>query len=180
MKTIYFTFTLFLVFGFSYGQETEKQLDNYTIKRLLICNEKDELIVVKYGDTWNVPALRYNQSESINQSLNNLAKDMGIEITKPEIGGIFSFTYSFNEQAALRMFYVANYKTGNLKPKSGWDSIKWISKEDFLKMKGQDLYSLMASKIEEDSSTLWGAAFFLFKEDEEIKYTITEEFYSIR
>lgn len=163
-----------------YGQNNKKPLDNYVIKRLIICNDKDEVVVVKYGGTWNIPALRFNQSESYNQALSDLTKSMGIETSKPKIAGIFSFTYDFNDQAALRMFYVANYKSGNLKTKPDWDAIKWISKKDFLRLKNQDVYSLMASKIVEDVSTLWGGAFFLYKEADTVKFNITEEFYPLR
>ena len=180
MRTLYLALILVFVFDFSFGQDTEKPLDNYTIKRLLVCNDNDELLVVKYNGRWNVPALRYNQRESINQALYNLAKDMGIVITAPKVGGIFSFTYGFNDRAALRMFYVTTYKSGTIKTKLKWDAIKWIHKDDFMRMKDEDVYSLMAAKVVEDTSTLWGGAFFLFRENEKLKYSITEDFYPIR
>lgn len=180
MKNKFFVLIVALFSINTYAQENKKPLDNYVIKRLIVCNDNDELIVVKYGGTWNIPALRFNQSESYNQALSNLAKEMGVEISKPKIAGIFSFTYDFNSQSALRMFYVTNYKSGKLKTKSGWNDIKWINKKEFLKLKNQDVYSLMASKIVENVSIVWGGAFSLYKENNKVKFDITEEFYPIR
>lgn len=180
MKNTFFILIAICLSINTYAQNNDKPLDNYIIKRLIICNDNDELIVVKYGGTWNIPALRFNKSESYNQALANLTKEMGIKTSKPKIAGIFSFTYAFNSQAALRMFYVANYTSGKLKTKSGWDGIKWISKKDFLKLKNQDVYSLMASKVVEDVSTIWGGAFFLYKKEGKVKFNITEEFYPLR
>ena len=172
---------LITLFTHSYaiGQHDENQKDNYTIKRLIVSNDKNELIVVKYGGKWHVPALRYNQSESYQDALYNLAKAMGIEITQPKIAGIFSFTYGYLNQAALRMFYVTNYQSGSLQTKAGWDDIKWVSKSEFLKLKDQNVYDYMASKIIEDGSAVWGGAFHLYKESEEVKYNITEPFYKL-
>ncbi|MEM8847058.1 MAG: hypothetical protein AAFY00_06185 [Bacteroidota bacterium] len=180
MRNSILAFILSISIGTVLAQETEKPSDNYTIKRLLICNDQGDIAMVKYNGTWNVPPLRFNKSETYNGSLMLLAKDMGLEISEPKLAGVFSFKYGFKSTAALRMFYMAKYKSGTLKVKEGWDAIKWMSKESFLKLKSQDVYSLMATKIIEDVSTLWGGAFFLYKEKEEIKFKIIEDFYSLR
>ncbi|UII77472.1 hypothetical protein LV716_06800 [Flagellimonas sp. HMM57] len=180
MRNRILVFVLCLSIGSVSAQEIEKPVDNYTIKRLLICNDKDEIAMVKYNGTWNVPPLRFNKSETYNESLLHLAKDIGLEISKPKLAGVFSFKYGFKSTAALRMFYMAKYKSGTLKVKEGWEAIKWMPEEEFLQLKSQDVYSLMATKIIEDVSTLWGGAFFLYKENEEIKFKITEDFYSLR
>lgn len=166
--------------GAIHAQESEKQIDNYVIKRLIICNTNDEILVVKYNDTWNIPALRFNTTETYNEALIKLANDMGVVIETPKIAGIFSFTYDYMSQAALRMFYVTSYKSGKPIVKKGWDDVKWVSKTAYQKLKNQDVYSLMASKIIEDVSIVWGGAFFLYKEDEKVKYKITQEFYNLR
>ena len=144
------------------------------------CYDQGEIAIVIYNGIWNVPPLRYNLPDTYNESLMHLTKEMGIEISEPKLAGVFSFTYDFNPKAALRMFYIAKYKSGTLKVKERWEAIKWMPEEEFLKLKSQDVYSLMATKIIEDVSTLWGGAFFLYKENEEVKYKITEDFYSLR
>ncbi|TPN87986.1 NUDIX hydrolase [Aquimarina algicola] len=162
------------------AQEAEKPLDNYTIKRLIVYNDKDQIAMVNYREVWDIPPLRYNTSETYNESLVSLAKAMGIEISKPKLAGIFSFKYGYTNRAALRMFYTARLKKGTLKPKDGWNKVRWMPKNEVLALKDQDVYSYIGTKVIEDTTTLWGGAFYLYKEKDQVKYKITEEFYPLR
>ncbi|TRX62592.1 NUDIX hydrolase [Fulvivirga sp. M361] len=176
LKVLFITCLTTVVFA----QEKKNPADNYIIKRLIICNDNKEILMAKYGGKWSVPPLRFNKSETYNESLDALASNMGVRISSPKLAGVFSFKYSYTTPAALRMFYLAKYTGGKIRPLEGWEEVKWMSETEVIALKNESVYSLMASKIIEDTSTLWGGAFYLYKEEDTVLYKILEDFYPLR
>ncbi len=160
--------------------------DNYTIKRLIIFNVKNEVLLEKNKNGWMTPALRHNQRLSINDALYSLASQFGLKISKPKLSGIFSFVQTYKKKSSIRMHFTAKYLKGKVKIPKGKLEAKWFKKDKAIEMMSlpdtKAIFAMrdMTKQILEKPTTLWGGTFILKRENSNVTYEISEEFYALR
>lgn len=181
MKKTISIFLLCLTGIFSYGQAQETQPTNQTIIRLTVVKDNDKILMrnTKYG--WMTPAVYFKEKQNIREVLDSMSGLYGIKISDPNLKGLFTYKYEFKTTADMRQLYVANYKSGSLKPSAEGEEVYWIPINEALDKLESTVPSLkqITKQIIEYPNTLWGGSFILYREHEKMKSRIEEDFYPL-
>ena len=165
-------------------QEIVKKPDNYTIQRLLIFNDKKEILLEKGINGWMTPALRSNENQSLKEGLYGLAKSIGISIKIERLAGVF--TYQFNglpdhKEVSYRTHYTAKYLHGQLiQPKDPNREYRWFPVETAVDNISNEALKAETNQIIKFPKTVWGGSFlYSYKDGEPEGIKMTEDFYSL-
>ncbi len=162
----------------SFGQ-VEKEVSIFN--RLLILNSKNELLVVKIenADLWVTPGYYKNNNQTIKKSLDSLSATYGIKIESPELKGVFLLKRDLNGEisTSIRNIYTAKTKNSEFKKPKGIEEIKWLPVDKALKQITFPHINVMIEKIMNDPNKIWGGSLSQFKENENWKTKILQEFY---
>ncbi len=168
----------------SFAQDNSKNTDNYTIQRLIIKNNKDEILIYKGKIDWMTPALRHNKNKSIKEGLRDLAGEYGLEITSPILAGLFTYKFDFKNLVSFRSFYTAKVIGSDAitSVPSPIKKTKWVSREKILsEIGGLQSRKKMLKQILENPETLWGGSFYLYDDKKGVRHSrVLEEFYPLR
>lgn len=168
----------------SYAQETGN--DSYTIQRLLIYNQKSELLLEKNDFGWMTPALRHNSKTTIKDGLINLAAEYGLSVTSPKIAGIFMFISDYKSISQFRQHYRCDYIDGQLTVPEGKQNAQFFSINKAIEMmsladtKAPLVIRDMTKQLVYYPEIIWGGTFNLSKKDGIITYKTLENFYPLR
>jgi len=163
------------------NEEKDKTLEiNSPVVRLIIINDKNEILMRKTKFGWMTPAYRFYSKQNIHQVLDSMAANYGITIKNPKLAGLFTYKYTFKEKADTRQLYVAKYKSGTIRfPKD--EEVLWLPKEEAIKKLDSTVssLSLITNQILKYPNTLWGGSFILSKVDGKLQSKVEENFYSL-
>lgn len=165
------------------AQETGN--DTYTIQRLIIENDKEEILLEKHKNGWMTPALRQNKAVSIQQGLQDLANEFGLEISNLTLVGKFMFIPKYKKKASVREHYIANKIAGKLKIPTEKLDVQWFSKEKAIEMMSLPDAKLigavkdMMQQVLDNPTNVSGGTFLLWKENGKTQYKLIEEFYAV-
>lgn len=178
-----FLLSLTILFGLkSFAQETGN--DSYRIQRLLIYNQKGEVLLEKNDFGWMTPALRHNSKTTID-GLMNLASEYGVKVSSPKITGIFMFMSDYKSISQFRQHYSCNFIDGGLKVPENKKDVQWFSISKAIEM--MSLPETKAPLVIRDMTKhllyypeiIWGGTFLLSKKDGKISYKTVENFYPL-
>lgn len=182
MKTYIIFMLVFLSFK-SFAQETKN--DSYTIQRLIIYNQKGEILLEKHKNGWMTPALRHNSKETTKEGLRKLASQFGLEVSEPSLAGMFMFISQYKPQSSFRQHYVCNKTGGTLKLPKGKLNTQWFPSNKVIEIMSLRSSKLifavrdMTKQIINYPKVIWGGTFILWKEKGITKYRMSERFYKI-
>ena len=174
-----------ILFGLeSFAQETGN--DSYTIQRLLIYNQKGEILLEKNDFGWMTPALRHNSQTTIKEGLMNLASEYGVKINSPKIAGIFMFMSDYKPISQFRQHFSCKIVDGKLKVPENKKDAQWFSISRAIEM--MSLQETKAPLVIRDMTKqllyypeiIWGGTFLLSKKEGKITYKTTEGFYPLK
>lgn len=184
MNKLFFLMSVLLIGIKSYGQETGN--DSYTIQRLIIFNEQGQILLQRHENGWMTPALRHNTTSTTNQSLSDLAADLGIEISTPQLRGIFMYFNSDNKKPSFRQHYSCKLIGGEAKVTNGMLEVDWFSQSDAIERmldpeaKIVTAVGEMTKHILTYPEIVWGGSYLLIKEEgKKTKSQVIENFYPI-
>ncbi len=129
--SLLFCFLNFLLIGQDTGN------DSYTIQRLLIYNDKGEILLEKHKNGWMTPALRQHEKISINEGLKNLAAEFGLKISTPQLAGIFMFVPEYKNKSSQRQHYSCKVVEGELNIPEGKIDVQWFEPYKAIEMTTQ-------------------------------------------
>ena len=155
---------------------------NNTIIRLTILNDAGEMLIrdTKYG--WMTPATYHNKRQNINEVIDSLILNYGIEISEPNLAGIFTYKYEFKPSADIRILYVARLTAGELISESGEEKLYWMSQKEAIEKLQTTVPSLgeMTNQILDYPQIIWGGSYTLFRDnDNNLKSKVTEPFFPL-
>ncbi|RBL90042.1 hypothetical protein DF182_26590 [Chitinophaga flava] len=157
--------------------------DNYTILRLLMINQQNEILLAKYKTGWLTPSLRYNENQSIKGALDSLAREFGYEIAAPQLRAMVTFLFDFKPVVSVRTHYAAHISAGKLKLPEDIAEAKWVSRKEAEKLmslpetQAVDAIKTTTMQILNHPETIWGGSFLVPKTSTTCK--MTEPFYPI-
>jgi DNA-directed RNA polymerase subunit N (RpoN/RPB10) len=152
--------------------------DNYSFFKLYVTNDKQEVLLVKWEDQWEIAGSKYNESLSIKEFLNKMADDMGIKIIDPKLCGMFTQKWKGNNPPTIMQYYKAKFSGGALKPPSDCTDIKWFSFDEAIKNIPYEVMTSMMKEIKKNPGKVIGAAFERYKDANNVtKYVAIEDFY---
>jgi hypothetical protein len=181
MKTrILLIICLFTCFH-SFAQKKEKNTDNYSYIKLYITNAENKILLLKWGNTWEVPGARYAAPYTLSKFVDTLAAEDGIKIKGAKLSGMFTIEYEGQKRLAIMQYYSAQYSSGSLRVPAGCSDIQWFSVEEALQTLTFDDMKMMIRKINEDPNVVWGGAIYkrLDRQTNQPVIGVKEPFYKL-
>ena len=159
-----------------------KRADNYTIQRLIVFNDKKEILMEKYWGGWQTPALRSNQNQSLREGLDSMATAMGISTEPVKLAGIITYKYEGlpdHKEVSYRTHYTAKYKSGNpIKTKD--KEYHWLPIKEALEKISMEALKIETTQIVNNPKVVWGGSFLLTYQDDKLQtLKLVEEFYPL-
>ena len=163
-------------------QSNSAEPTNNTIIRLTILNDEGEMLIrdTEYG--WMTPATYHNTRHNISEIIDSLIVYYGIEITKPNLAGVFTYKYEFKNSADIRLLYVAKLNGGELVSEINGEKLYWISKQEGIEKLQSTVPSLgeMTLQILDYPNIIWGGSYLLSRDNEnKLISEMTEGFYPL-
>ena len=151
--------------------------------RLVILNSENELMIVKIENTdfWVTPGLYQTKDLSIKKGLDSIALTYGIEIEEIKLNGVFILKREINgeKSTSVRNVYTAKSKKSIMKKPNGIEEIKWLSVDKAMEQITFPHINAMIEKIMTKPNEVWSGTLLQYKENEDWKSKILEEFYSL-
>ncbi len=106
-----------------------QKCDISTFHRMLILNQKNEILVVKFKNKnlWVTPGVYQNNSQTIKQGLDSIASTYGIEISSFELRGIYGLKSTSKKEFFIRNMFVLKTTNRITKMPGNIDKVEWIS-----------------------------------------------------
>lgn len=98
--------------------------------KLMVFNEKQEIMLINFDGSWEVPGSRYADDVTIPSFIDTMSKDHGIEVDNTELAALVTFHHEVREYPTMMFYYHAQYVSGNLTTPSWGKDVKWFSIAD--------------------------------------------------
>jgi len=152
---------------------------NFTVKRLIIVNDNNEMLMGKEEYVWATPSLVYNKRQYINEALDSVANAYGVKIKDIELRGQFSYKYDYHPHATLRNYYVAKYVGGSLKVPENMEGAKWMPISEAIEKTTVTSIKEITKQIVDFPDTVWGASFMVSRTEDDHPTKMIVPFYSL-
>lgn len=154
-------------------------IHNFTMLRLLIINNKNEMLMVREDYVWAPPAILYDKRAYLKERLYDLAADYGLKIGGLKLHGYFSYKYEYHPFATMRSYFMANYVNGDIKIPRGMNEVKWVAIPEAIRMNTVTAIGQIVSQIINFPHTVWGGSFMVSRNDEGHPTKKVEDFYPL-
>ena len=126
-----FKMLLFVFVFASFSAKAQKKKIT-TFHRMLILNEKNEMLVVKIKDkkVWVTPGLYQNTKQSIKQGIDSIASTYGMKVFDIELKAIYGVKNPSKKYYSTRNIFVMKTKSIHSKLPVILDKAEWISIEE--------------------------------------------------
>ncbi|MBW3467033.1 NUDIX hydrolase [Arthrospiribacter ruber] len=175
MKIITRVALFFSIFLFSQTLIAQEKNDNYSFFKLYVTNDKDEVLLVKWNNEWEIAGDRYNDPLSVNAFLDKMASDMGIRIKDPKLCGMYTQRWKNSTSLTLMQYYQAKYDGGDLKVPEDCSDIKWFGFEEALDVIPYENMTRIMKEIKKHPGKVIGAAFERYRDENNNTQFITLE-----
>ncbi|SHN41217.1 hypothetical protein SAMN05216311_112209 [Chitinophaga sp. CF418] len=149
--------------------------------KLLVTNEHDEFLLIKWKGNWEVPGAEYGDStvvKPINEFLSDLAARLGINIKQPKLAGLFTYYMNDRKYPMIFSYYTAKLDKGQPEPGPGIEEVKWFPISAGLKTIPYPNSSAIIKQVLSAPQIVWGGAFRVFP-SEGWRYEIISDFYKM-
>lgn len=178
MKKLLSVFMIFMC-GFILNAQSvpAKEKDNYTVQYLIVSNQKNEVLLMKNKLGWHTPAIRSNRAQSIKESLDSLAENIGIKIKDIRLSGLYVHKFEGlddHPEISFRSHY-----TSQLNDEKDYQKIRtssnadieyhWVNKDDVQSLLHFDFLRAQTLPILESPSKVWGGTFLIIWKDDELQ-----------
>ncbi|MFK7936502.1 MAG: NUDIX hydrolase [Saprospiraceae bacterium] len=157
----------------------QKQEDNFTINRLIIVNDNNEVLMMREKHVWATPSFLYNERQYVKEGLDSLANAYGVKIENLQLHGHFSFKYDYHSYATLRNYYVARYVSGEIKVPEGMNEVKWMPAAEAIEQNSVTAIKQITRQIMNHPNTVWGGSFMVSHVGDDHPTKMVEDFYPL-
>ena len=198
-------FTLFLIITFisceKQGNETPQEAitqeetpkeeiphylrkDNFTVLRVIIMNDKDQILMTNDQGFWGMPWVNFTKRQFVKEAIDSMALEHGVELSAIELRGQFCFKYDYKPNVTFRNYYVARYKSGEIKiPKntieSKFEKIEWVDSAAAIERNGNTGIKEITRQIVNKPNVVWGASFMVSHTEDDHPTKMVEDFYPL-
>ncbi|WP_350286744.1 hypothetical protein [uncultured Croceitalea sp.] len=155
----------------SEGEEIQdthwKPTHNFTVKRLLIFNKKNELLMEKIESNWYPPSIVFDKRQHIKESVDSLVNGYGIATKNLRLSAYLSFKYEYHPYVTLRPYYSMEYSSGELIVPEGREDVKWMPIDEVMAKTPVEAMKETIKKITEYPRTVWSGTFMVYRKGEE-------------
>lgn len=192
MKKIAFkSIILFLLMSFiSCNEQTKEEIphylrkDNFTVLRVIIMNPNNQILMVGGKDWWGMPYVNLSKRQFLKEAIDSMAVAHGIQLSDIEIRGQFSFKYDYKPNMTFRNYYVAQYKSGEIKvPKNTledeFEKIEWVNIAEAIERNNNTGIRQITRHILNHPDIVWGGSFMVSHTENNHPTKIVEDFYPL-
>ncbi|WP_299896691.1 nuclear transport factor 2 family protein [uncultured Aquimarina sp.] len=180
MKKYILVVAILLTIQFTNAQSKIDEDRNTSVISLVILNDNGDVLIKKATIGWITIGAFYEKRHTINEVIDSISNKYGVSILKPNLKGVFTYKYDFNNSLSVRQVYVAKSTTNDL-PTNKNVEFRWAPKEEAIEKFKSTIPSLgeMIAQVIEYPEVVWGGSFLIKKENKKKTSTITENFYPI-
>lgn len=158
--------------------------DNFTVLRVIITNSENQVLMTGGKGFWGMPYINLSKRQYLKEAIDSMAMEHGIAVSNIELRGQFCFKYDYKPNMTLRNYYVAQYKSGEIKvPKSTvedeFEKVEWVDLHEAIKRNDNSGIKQITSKIMSNPDVIWGGSFLVSHTENDHPTTITENFYPL-
>jgi hypothetical protein len=171
-------FLLLIAIFYSHALFAQEAPRTSTFHRLLLLNEKNELMVVKIknSDRWVTPGWYQDDRLTLTEGLDELAASYGVKITTPNLRGVFTLK---GAQVSTRLIYTTSIKSGVLKAPELIDEIKWLPIQKAVETITFPHIRAQITQISNYPGVVWGGSQTMYQENGVYGSKIVENFYPL-
>lgn len=152
-----------LLVGFCAISNGQNKTDNYSFMKLLVTNQKGEILLLGDKDGLEITGARYNDTLSVKEFVNWMGDRMGIKIKNIKLRGLLTFHYVWRSNPTLMHYYTAEYESGVLILPEGCEIIEWVDLNKSSDLIPFDEMNKIIRKINE-CEYLFGGSFRIWKD----------------
>lgn len=142
-----------------------KKADNYTVQFLLVANGNKEMLMMKNSTGWHLPAIRSNESQSVKEAMDSLAKSMGLGIRDLKLAGLYTHKFEGlpdHNEISFRTHYSATLKSGKIiQPVDTAKYFQWMPVEEALPKFHFEFLRQQVEPILRQPGKVWGGSFLI-------------------
>lgn len=158
--------------------------DNFTVLRVIIMNDENQILMTGGKGHWGMPWVNLTKRQFLKESIDSMAMEHGIELSNIELRGQFGFKYDYKPNVTFRNYYVARYKSGEIKvPKNTFEEefeeIAWVDIPDAIERNSNTGISEITRQITNYPGTIWGGSFMVSHTDDDHPTKMVEGFYPL-
>ncbi|MGB5983157.1 MAG: hypothetical protein WBG46_13530 [Nonlabens sp.] len=98
--------------------------------KLLIMNQKQEILLIDFDGSWEIPGSCYKMDSTIPVFLDEMALDHGVKIQNDRLVALVTFHHEVRDLPTMMFYYTADYFSGNLKTPSWGRNVQWFKLQD--------------------------------------------------
>jgi len=149
--------------------------------RLLIFNDKNELLVVRVKDSkeWLTPGFYQDDQKLLKEGLNQSAAAFGLTISEPVLQGVFVLKRRDEKNLSYRNLFTAKTKDSVTKPPGVVDKIKWVKVGKANQLTSFPYMDSLIRQVTLYPDTIWGGSIASFTKDGKSSVEILEDFYPL-
>ena len=180
MKKVIFLLSLILTSNTILSQSQNIDKPNTSTINLIILNDEGDILLKKATIGWITIGAFYEKRQTINEVIDSISNRYGVSISKPNLKGVFTYKFGFNNSLSVRQFYVAKSTTNDL-PTNKNVEFHWVPKDEAIEKFKSTIPSQgeMIGQIIDYPQVVWGGSFLIKRENEKMTSEQTEDFYPI-
>lgn len=164
---------------FSQNNPHRDPTHNFAVHRLIILNDKNEMLMSREQHVWGTPSFVYRERQYVKESLDSLARAYGLRISDVKLRGQFSYKYDYHPYATLRHYYQAKYVEGDLILPEGLAEVKWMPIDEAIEINTVTSIKQITEQIMKFPETIWGGSFMVSHVGNEHPTKVVEAFYPL-
>jgi len=146
LRKILFTSVLLLT-AFGFAQNS----GNSHFTKLLVMNQKQEVLLINFDGSWEIPGSRYKKNTTIPLFLDEMSHDHGIKVKNHKLAALVTFHHEVRDRPTMMLYYTAVYDSGKIKTPSWGQDVKWFKLEDAYKLiPYQEMVHIMKAILKTD------------------------------
>jgi hypothetical protein len=146
------------------------KVDDYTVHRLIVLNDKGQVLLLKNEAGWHTPASRANEGQSIREALASLAGSLGLAVEPPTLAGFYTYKFEGlpdHRQVSFRTHFITRATAGTLiQPGEAGASHHWVAVEKAVPLLSFDSLRLETDTILKNPGQVWGGSFLIVWKDD--------------
>lgn len=129
-----------------------------TFHRLLIFNEKNELLVIKIKSVhrWVTPGWYQDDRQTVREGLDGLAASYGLRIAPPVLHGVFTLKGPEAHEMSTRLIYTTSLKGGTFSLPDSVEEARWLPVPKALETLSFPHITTQIDQITKHPGTVWG------------------------
>ena len=134
---------------------------NYSFIKLVVTNASNEILLVKWGNDWEIQGRKFVGNLAMKEFINDMAKNAGVAVKNIQLRGLFTFHYEGSSKPTLMHYYEASYVSGTIKVPPSCSEITWVPIDKSIeKIAYKDMKHIIKRIV--GNKNVWGGALEIF------------------